>query len=98
MKKYLLTAAAAVAIATPAQARDDQLYFGIEGDILFPKDNDADIDVNVLTIEDVLSDITIRDVLQNFLNANDIDVTLENFLNDNAIAVSVLSGGVVLFQ
>jgi subtilase family serine protease len=57
-----------------------------------------DLDINVLTIEDVLNDLTIRDVLQNFLNENDIDVTVEDFLNDNAIGIAVLSGGVVLFN
>ena len=43
MRKYLLAAAAAVAVATPAAARDGSGYFGIEGGILFPKDQDADL-------------------------------------------------------
>ena len=48
MKRYLLAAAAATAIVTPAQARDGQPYFGIEGGILLPRDNDADADVNTV--------------------------------------------------
>ena len=44
MRKYLLAAAAAVAVATPAAARDGAGYFGIEGGILFPKDQDANLD------------------------------------------------------
>ena len=38
MRKYLLAAAAAAAIATPAVARDGSGYFGVEGGVLFPKD------------------------------------------------------------
>ena len=44
MRKYLLAAAAVVAVATPAYARDGSGYFGIEGGILFPKDQDANLD------------------------------------------------------
>ena len=36
MRKYLLAAAAVVAIATPAAARDGAGYVGIEGGVLFP--------------------------------------------------------------
>ena len=43
MKKYLLAAVAVTALASPAYARDGQPYFGIEGGILFPKDQDADV-------------------------------------------------------
>ncbi len=46
-----VAAAAATAIAAPAQARDGQPYFGIEGGVLFPKDNDADVDVNYTTTD-----------------------------------------------
>ncbi len=43
MRKYLLAATAAAAVvSTPAMARDGSVYVGIEGGILFPKDNDAD--------------------------------------------------------
>ena len=44
MRKYLFAAVAAVAVATPAAARDGAGYFGIEGGILFPKDQDANLD------------------------------------------------------
>ena len=37
MRKLLLAAAATVAIAAPAAARDGSGYVGIEGGILFPK-------------------------------------------------------------
>ncbi|MGI8930818.1 MAG: outer membrane protein, partial [Sphingomicrobium sp.] len=42
MKKYLLAAVAAAAIVTPAQARDGAAYVGIEGGLLFPKDQNGD--------------------------------------------------------
>src|SRR4030095_7056976 len=48
MRKYLLAAAAAVAIATPASARDGAGYIGIEGGVLFPKDTDADINATFI--------------------------------------------------
>jgi opacity protein-like surface antigen len=51
MRKLLLTATAAVAIASPAAARDGQPYFGIEGGILLPKDQDANIDVDFTTTQ-----------------------------------------------
>lgn len=44
MRKYLFAAAAVAAIASPASARDGAAYFGIEGGILFPKDQDGDLD------------------------------------------------------
>jgi len=49
MRKFLLATAAAVAIATPAAARDNSLYIGVEGGVLFPRDNDADADVDFTT-------------------------------------------------
>ena len=42
MRKYLLAAVAAAAIATPAVARDGTGYFGVEGGVLFPKDMDIE--------------------------------------------------------
>ena len=41
MRKYLLAAVAAAAIATPAVARDGSGYFGVEGGALFPKDSNV---------------------------------------------------------
>src|SRR3954451_14461276 len=43
MRKYFLAAAAVTVIASPAVARDNSGYVGIEGGILFPKDQDADV-------------------------------------------------------
>jgi opacity protein-like surface antigen len=51
MKRYLLAAAAVTVLASPAYARDGQPYFGIEGGILFPKDQDADVDINYTTTD-----------------------------------------------
>ena len=42
MRYCLLAAVAVTAIAAPAQARDGQAYFGVEGGILFPKDVDGE--------------------------------------------------------
>ena len=46
MRKYLLAAVAVAAIASPAVARDGAGYIGVEGGIMFPKDNDADVIVD----------------------------------------------------
>ena len=50
MKKYLLAAVAAAAIATPAYARDGSGYFGVEGGIMLPKDQDGNAIVDYRTI------------------------------------------------
>ena len=49
MKKYLLAAVAAAAVAAPAQARDGQVYAGIEGGILLPRGQDVNADVDFTT-------------------------------------------------
>src|SRR5688572_15988938 len=51
MKRYLLAAVAAAAIATPAQARDGQGYFGIEGGVMFPGDQDVDALFDFVTVQ-----------------------------------------------
>ena len=52
MKTYLMAAAATAAlIATPAMARDGQPYIGIEGGVMFPKDQDADVFVDYTTTQ-----------------------------------------------
>ena len=51
MKRYLLAAVAAAAIAAPAQARDGQLYAGIEGGVLFPRGQDVNADLDFTTIQ-----------------------------------------------
>lgn len=43
MRKYLLAAAAAAAIATPAAARDHSGYVGIEGGALFPTSSNLNL-------------------------------------------------------
>src|SRR5687767_2340030 len=51
MRKYLLAAVAVSAIASPAVARDGAGYIGVEGGILFPKDNDADVFADFTTTQ-----------------------------------------------
>jgi opacity protein-like surface antigen len=46
MPKYLLAAAVAAVLATPAAARDNSPYVGIEGGVLFPQKQDIDGSVN----------------------------------------------------
>lgn len=45
MRKHLLAAVAAAAIATPALAQTSGPYVGIEGGVLFPRDTDVDAEV-----------------------------------------------------
>ena len=51
MRKYLLAAVAVAAMASPAVARDGQPYIGVEGGILFPKDQDGDVTVDYTTTQ-----------------------------------------------
>ncbi len=51
MRNYLLAAVATAVIASPAIARDGQPYIGIEGGLLFPKDQDGDILVDFTTTQ-----------------------------------------------
>ena len=41
MRKYLLAAVAAAAVATPAVAKDNSGYVGLEGGIMFPRNQDV---------------------------------------------------------
>ena len=61
MRKYLLAAVAAAAIATPAYAQSSGPYVGLEGGILFPKDTNVDADVNF--IDPAFNDVTFDNVL-----------------------------------
>lgn len=64
MRKHLLAAVAAAAIATPALAQTSGPYVGIEGGVLFPRDTDVDAEV---TFDDpVLGTV-------NYDNAVDLD-------------------------
>ena len=49
MRKLFFMATAAIIMSSPAAARDGQPYFGIEGGVLFPKDQNADIDADFQT-------------------------------------------------
>jgi opacity protein-like surface antigen len=52
MRTILLATVAGLAVvATPAVARDGSMYGGIEGGVLFPKDQDADLNVNYTTTQ-----------------------------------------------
>src|SRR6185312_10783012 len=44
MRKYLLTAAAAAAIASPAAARDHSGYIGVDAGLLFPTHSSVHVD------------------------------------------------------
>ncbi len=46
MRRYLLAAVAAAAVASPAAARDGSGYIGVEGGLLFPRDNEFDVIVD----------------------------------------------------
>ena len=46
MRNYLLAAVAAVAISSPALARDGSPYVGIEGGLLIDGDLESDLDID----------------------------------------------------
>ena len=62
MRKYLLAAVAAAAIATPAYAQTSGPYVGIEGGLLFPRDTNIDADVDFL--DGTLTDVTYNNLLE----------------------------------
>src|SRR5262245_18339641 len=51
MKRFLLAAVAASAIATPAVARDGTGYVGVEAGVVFPRDSDANVLVDYTTTQ-----------------------------------------------
>ena len=56
MRKYLLAATAAAAVvAAPALARDGSVYGGIEGGIMFPRDQNADVLVDYTTTQSIVT-------------------------------------------
>ena len=59
MHKYLLAAAAALAVSSPAAARDPGPYVGIEGGILFASDTDFD-----LTVQDGTDEADFQDAFK----------------------------------
>ena len=60
MRTFLLAAVAAAAVATPAVARDNSPYVGIEGGVMLPRDTtyDLDADFPVSTTPGVPSGLT----------------------------------------
>ena len=73
MRKYLLAAVAAAAIATPAYAQTSGPYVGIEGGLLFPKDTNIDADVDF--IDEDLDDVAFNNILDvNYKRGWDLDV------------------------
>lgn len=70
MRKFLLAAVAAAAIATPAMARDGSPYVGIEGGFLIAEDYDADVAVTRTTTGSRIDDAYTID----FKPGYDVDV------------------------
>ena len=74
MRKYLMVATAAAAVmATPAVARDGSVYVGIEGGILFPKDNDADVFADFTTSQTPTTPLAAAPLDTDFEDAFGID-------------------------
>jgi opacity protein-like surface antigen len=75
MRTLLLATAASLAFATPALARDNSIYFGIEGGVLFP--NDTDIDASVDFDDPLVLDIVDQEIASiDYKTGYDIDVIL----------------------
>src|SRR3989337_3923592 len=51
MRNLLLASAAAFVLATPAMARDNSAYIGVEGGVMFPRDNDGDVFADFTTTQ-----------------------------------------------
>src|SRR3954467_8705217 len=69
MRKYLLAAVAAAAVATPAVARDNSPYVGVEGGVLFPKDPGLDLTATF----PVTTDPGIASGVNRYTDAADVD-------------------------
>jgi opacity protein-like surface antigen len=76
MRKLLLATAAAVVIATPAAAKDNSGYVGIEGGVLIPRDNDADLIVDYSTTQDPAAPVLPVPLDTTFDNAFGVDYKL----------------------
>jgi opacity protein-like surface antigen len=73
MRKYLLAAVAAAAIASPAYAQTSGPYVGIEGGLLFPKDTDLDADVTF--VDPLLTDVTYDNLIDvDYKRGLDVDL------------------------
>ena len=73
MRRYLLAAAAVAAIASPAAARDGSGYVGIEGGIMFPKDQDADLFVDYTTTQTPATPVVVGPADTTFDNTFGLD-------------------------
>ena len=72
MKRYLLAAVAAAAIATPAMARDDQGYFGVEGGVNWVKSQSPDVDLTFTPLNNLAGTPLLPANTQRFGNAFDL--------------------------
>src|SRR3982751_4325481 len=73
MRKYLLAAVAAGAMATPALARDGAPYVGVEGGIMFPKDQDGDLLVDYTTTQTPATPVVVGPADTTFSNTFGLD-------------------------
>ena len=73
MYKYLLAAVAVAAVASPAAARDGSGYVGVEGGIMFPKDQDADLFVDYTTTQTPATPVVVGPADTTFSNTFGID-------------------------
>ena len=75
MRKYLLAAVAAAAFATPATARDNSGYVGIDAGILFPRNQDIEAAIDFTTPPDGVTDFATADVGRaRWKNGYDVDL------------------------
>jgi opacity protein-like surface antigen len=73
MRRLLLATAAAVVIATPAAAKDNSGYIGLEGGILFPQKQD--IDASIDFTDPLVTDVTFDDVARiKYKKGYDVDL------------------------
>ena len=73
MRKLLLATAAAVVIATPAAAKDNSGYVGIEGGVLFPQKQH--IDASIDFTDPLVTDVTFDDVARiKYKKGYDVDL------------------------
>jgi len=75
MRIYLLAAVAAAAIATPALAKDNSPYVGVEGGVMFPRNQDVFGAIDFTTPPDGVSDFAASDVGElKFKTGYDVDL------------------------
>ena len=75
MRKYLLAAVAAAAIATPALAKDNSGYIGIDGGILMPRNQSLTGAVDFTTPPDGVTDFATADIGRvRWKNGYDVDL------------------------